>query len=111
MLSKEIKQRVGKLEQDFIAHSCLASVKQDHIESRYGVYFETKEKYLLNEEWVTRDQVDQAKVSVDRIAKLITMHETVKDQKLKIAIGETISPMFSPPFQGSAQYRLQCTEN
>ena len=44
--------------------------------------------------------VDRAKVSVDRIAKLITMHETVKDQKLKIAIGETISPMLFPTLSG-----------
>ena len=81
MLDREIKQRVGKLEQDFIVHSCLASVKQDHIESRCRVYFE-ESRYLLDDQWVRQDQIDQAKVSVDRIAELIKIRE-IKRPKLK----------------------------
>ena len=90
----ELLDKHGK--DEFLKTACLVAQKQEAIESRYGVYFETEEKYLLDGEWVTLDKIDQTKVSVDRIPKVRKQYEKVLDFVTKTPIAETTQFILAP---------------
>ncbi len=90
----ELLDKHGK--DDFLKTSCLVAQKQEAIESRYGVYFETEEKYLLDGQWVTLDQIDQTKVRVDRIPWIIKQDEQVIDHLTGKPIAQTITVGIAP---------------
>lgn len=85
----ELLDKHGK--DEFLKTACLVAQKQETIESRYGVYFETEEKYLLDYQWVTLDKIDQTKVSIDRIPHIIKDQESIKDRENNQVIGETLN--------------------
>ena len=90
----ELLDKHGK--DEFLKTACLVAQKQETIESRYGVYFETEEKYLLDGEWVTLDQIDQTKVRVDEIPYLLKQNQKIIDHKNGSPMAEVIRIMLLP---------------